>query len=278
VTTLTLAECRVCGAGYGHATVTITDYGRTLLNCYRCGAGFDSYVDELAGELGITVGALLSDPLTHLAPWLDDGARATRRKAPAPLPDHRALRRACAALWADAGRLAYLTQDRGLHRSTVRRYRIGFDGCYTFPVFRHARTVNIVDHRPWSHPRYVAARGHPAALYPNLPAGQAIVLVAGMMDALTGRQHDVPAVTTTCGTSLPEHLVARFNGRRVAVVFDAGEEDAAERAVHKLRAAGAASAWVVPLPLATGGDVNDWLVTHGRSRDELLVLIREARP
>jgi hypothetical protein len=98
-----------------------------------------------------------------------------------------------------------------------------------------------------------------------------------MMDALLGRQSGLPTVTSTAGAAVGRALFERFADRRVAVVFDAGEESRAERVARELTVANARSAWVVPLPLPEGGDVADWFVKYGRSRDELIELIREAR-
>ena len=281
--TTTLAQCPLC-ARPDKATVTVTEYGssrRTLMNCYACGQDWDTYVEAVAEELGIKLAELLSDPLRHLKPFMYDGRQSWReRKRVVPLPDRAALRRATSTLWADASLLGYYTETRGLTPAIIRRYRVGLEGCYWLPVFERRKLVNVVHHRPWAKPplkKYMAAEGHPAAFYPNVPTAGSLLLVAGMIDSLIGRQNDLPTLTSTAGAAVGNHLFAKLTDRKVAVLFDASEEAAAAKAVDKLRAVGAV-AWPVTLPLPPKDDVADWFVKHGRSRDELVELIVRARP
>jgi hypothetical protein len=72
----------------------------------------------------------------------------------------------------------------------------------------------------------------------------------------------------------------------VAVIFDVGEqaEKAADRAVELIRDSrgfdeGSVEAWPVRLPLPhEGDDLGDWFCKYGRTGDELMQLIRTARP
>lgn len=173
--------------------------------------------------------------------------------------------------------MAYLCRQRGLIRAQIGRYGLGWQGGYLFPVRGEGGDLlTVVTHRPWieGRGRYDVTRGSRAALYPTLPEGRAVVLVAGMFDALIGRQYGLPTVTTTCGARVPSELLAQFRDRRVAVVFDVGEEREAENVVSRLPC----EAWAVSLPLPQGGDVSDWFVAYKRSRKELLKVIREAQP
>lgn len=273
-----LSECPVCGAGYGHGQLTISETGRTLLNCFRCGNDCaPSYAHELASTLEVPLGELLRKPYEQLRPWIQPYSGPRRARAPVDLPSKEAVGHACRTLQGDTWRLRYYTETRGLTLHTVRRYRLGLEGCYLLPVFEGGRIVNLVHHRPWARPplkKYMGAAGHPAALYPNVPRRGPVLLVAGMIDALVARQCGLPAVTTTCGTALPAHLARRFRGKRVAVCYDAGEETSSARSVEKLLAAGASQAWVVSLPLPDKDDVADWFVKHGRTRADLLEEIR----
>lgn len=197
---------------------------------------------------------------------------------PAPLPTQQALRDAQRALWRHARRRGYLTRTRGLTRAYIRRYELGYFGGWVMPVRAESgELLTVVTHCPWlesGHGRYKVPDGSRAALYPTVPRGEAVVLVAGMFDALIGRQFGLPTVTTTCGALVPPELVEPFRDKRVAVVFDAGEQREAESVVGRLPC----EAWAVDLPLPEGGDVSDWFVKYGRSRAELLQLIIEARP
>ena len=60
----------------------------------------------------------------------------------------------------------------------------------------------------------------------------------------------------------------------VAVLYDSGEEARAEVTAGVLEYV-EAEAWVVELPLPDGGDLADWFTEYGRTREELLTLIKE---
>jgi hypothetical protein len=103
--------------------------------------------------------------------------------------------------------------------------------------------------------------------------------VAGEIDALSGLQMDLPAVTTTCGATVPQHLAALFTRCSVYVLFDVGELRAAKAAARQLLASGARSAQVLDLGhlgLPRGGDLND-LHRQGGTREDIVALVRLAQ-
>jgi hypothetical protein len=176
--------------------------------------------------------------------------------------------------------LGYLCQKRGLRASTLGRYRLGWDGeAFTLPVFGPGgKLVNLRRRRLAPLAKPIGLRGRGSQLYPDVPAGRGVLLLAGEFDALLARQKGLPfAVTTTCGTQLPEHLIRALAGRLVAVAYDVGEEAEAEKTVGKLRAADC-QAWVVRLELPrSGDDLTDWFVTYRRTRRDFFELIRRER-
>ena len=206
-----------------------------------------------------------------------------RAADPQELPADPTLRASERALWANPHHLRHLRVDRGARSPTIRRAGIVWDGyCYGLPVRANGKLMNYVEYRPWipsGHEgwprRYTAATGWLAALYPSLPPSGPLLLVAGMFCALIGRQNDLPTVSTTCGAVLPYHLLPRFAGRRVAVLYDLGEEREAQATVEKLRRV-ASEVWSVEYPSFDGKDLNDWFLA-GHTRAELIALIREAR-
>jgi hypothetical protein len=116
-------------------------------------------------------------------------------------------------------------------------------------------------------------------LYPDLPAGESLLLVEGEWDALVARQAGLPAMTGLLGMRWMSAWDVFVVGRRVAVAYDVGGEAAAEATVERLIAAGASAAWVVRLGLPNqGDDVCDWFTTYARSATALRRLIRESRP
>jgi hypothetical protein len=175
------------------------------------------------------------------------------------------------------------------------RFYVGFDrstGDLTLPAFagdayrRDCHGIEAIDgeivgelrRRPVDGAKVRAIRGHPRAPYPNLPATGPLLLVAGELDALTGRQLGLPAVTVS-GAKLPEHSEHAFRGRTVAVLFDAGpEEAAAQKIVQRLRAAGG-RAWAVRLSrlgFRDDYDLNDWL-RDGASPEDVRRFINDER-
>src|SRR5919205_934102 len=112
------------------------------------------------------------------------------RSADQPPPSEATVDGWCSALLARPDALTYLLETRGLTLETIKRYELGYDS------ERNAIT------------------------FPARDADGALLLVAGEIDALTGRQNDLPTVTTTCGTALPDHLAQRLAGRKVFVMYD----------------------------------------------------------
>jgi hypothetical protein len=226
-------------------------------------------------------GEIKADPLGWLAPYLT-GATRRREGRPALLPSEGEIAGWASRLLAEPHALDYLTETRGLSLQTIRRYELGTDGDNITIAVRDVSGAIVNLRRrsldPDAEPKVWGLYKRGAQLYPGLLPRGAILLVAGEIDALSGRQLRLPAVSTTCGATLPEYLVPDLVGRRVAVMFDAGEEDAMERVVGVLRDAGC-KAWAVrliKLGLAGDADLNDYLVAGG-SRERLVRLIRAER-
>jgi hypothetical protein len=94
-----------------------------------------------------------------------------------------------------------------------------------------------------------AHTGH-LPLYPSVPRGDLWMLVAGTWDVHSARQAGVPeAVTGLLGCQWNDAWNDHVAGKRVAVVYDVGELEAAHVTVQRLENAGAAEAWVVDLGL-----------------------------
>ncbi len=236
--------------------------------------------------------------------WLKDRAIAEplRRLEPSSIPKLAEIREWHEALFEFPKLVTYLKSERGISRRTIERNLIGFvrggqaprpypeRNAFTIPVFDAAGEVLTVRRRflgalPEDEDgRAVKAAslfGHPVALYPDLPSDGPLMLVAGEFDALAGRTHGLPTVTTTSGASLPDRLISGFHGRVVAVMYDAQESEQAiaTKVVERLRSGGA-DAWRVDLRDAGmdgGEDLADWLVSRGRSASELRKLANRAR-
>jgi hypothetical protein len=246
-----------------------------LYGCFTCrAAGVGDYLTALAEAMGTTKARLLEGPN-----GLGFEVGPPRRRAKtAPVPSWATIMGRHSRLLADDGAMAYLTAARGLTETTINIVHLGLsEAGIHFPVLRDRCPVNdVVRGRDGT---YKARAGRRARLYPGLPSVRGTtVLVAGMLDALLARQNGLKALTTTCGTSLPGPLLHPLSrdGRAIAVVYDVGEERAAERNAERLCAAGA-NAWAVRLPLDEGkADVADWFAKYGRSGERLRRVIERA--
>jgi hypothetical protein len=273
-------------------TVRISRSGAVLCGCFSHG------VEGVADALGVPVWKLLDDPARLLAAHAVPGARtATGRSRPEKLPTPAQLAGWEARLWSEPDAIAWL-KARGFTDETIRRAGIGygqFHGrppAFMLPVRNGIGGLLTLKERYWPElwtdkdgrehkSRTLLGRG--SHLCPALGETARVVLCAGEFDALKfGAEiaaagiEGVEVVSPTSGTAIKDELLEEFVGRSVPVVYDVGEEDAAERTVARLRETGA-DAWVVPLPLPRrGDDINDWFV-YGRSVKGLLSLIRRAR-
>lgn len=100
----------------------------------------------------------------------------------------------------------------------------------------------------------------------------------GEADTLCALSHGINACTQTggAGTWKPGFSAA-FRGREVVICYDhdqAGRDGAAKVALALSRAGATVRIVEWPDEMGDGEDLTDWLVTHGRSVDELLALAR----
>lgn len=280
--------CPLCdGAQKLDATYKQDSYGRWrwFIGCFsaNCPEG-PEYLAALADVVGARPWQILEDPVR----WLEHlGSCSSFLLTPAPLPAIGQIEGWHRALLTDKRALHYVARQRGLTRQTIRKYRLGFDGqAIVIPVIARGRRVVNVRRRFLSPrangPKIIGVRGHAAHLYPGMIRHGAFILCEGEFDALIARQYGLPAVTSTAGTSWSSSWNRYAAGRRIAVLYDAGEQPfqlARDRAVA-LVSAGAEHAWAVDLRsagLTSGQDITDWFVTYGFSAGKLLQLIRQSR-
>lgn len=273
--------CPVCGKANGTATLRVDRDGRLrwLVGCWSayCRAiPSGDWLRAAAAEVGApNGGALLVGPDVWLRPT---GRPRSGVERAAPLPSSSTVRSWALRLRRREPRLLrWAHTERGLNTTTLRRHRLGYDGAaLTLPVYAAGELVNVRRRAlaTGAEPRYRGLAGRGAQLYPDVPATGPVLLCAGELDALVARQAGLPAVSTTCGATLPSYLAPALAGRRVAVAYDAGEDPTLS--VGFLLAEGA-DAWPVTLPLDHGQDLTDWFVTHRRTARELRTLIRRTR-
>jgi hypothetical protein len=256
--------------------------------CEAAGLKQEEYLAPLAEAVGTTMAELLKDPLRSLEPYLGESANGSGGLRPPPMPMPESITEGHVGGWrsrllSEEEPLDYVRGERGLTLATIRRYQIGWDGdreTLTLPIRNgtgeiiNLRRRRLGPEQPWR-----GLLGRPCSFFPALRSRRWFLLCEGEFDAMLSIQAGLPAVTTTCGATLPDSLASELAalGRPVAVAYDVGAEWAAERSAAKLRAAGC-QAWVVRLGLPDeGADVSDWFLTYDRKRPELIGLIRRAR-
>jgi hypothetical protein len=284
-------ECALCGAVKGRANISART-GEWVISCWSCSQG--SYLFDLADFLKVPGGGytLKEDPERYLAPCIKRRVRTPNELA--PLPSEQDIRAWCRMRRNDPDVMHYLLAERSLNKRVVERARLGYDGrAITIPIY-DVQTRKLVNLRrrywpnaPASGGKYQGLTGRTignggVTVYPTLPDGS-VILVAGEFDALVLWSHGLPGITVTSGaaTRWRREWAWMVKGRRVAVIYDADpreQEQAISRAAE-LRREGA-EAWPVRLTeagLSDGEDVTDWFVKYGRTKADLLSLIKRER-
>lgn len=228
---------------------------------------------------------LLHDP----RPYVAVGPIRAERSFDSP-PSRASIDGWHAALLTSDAPLDYLLDQRGLTIETIKRFELGWDketDAITIPISDERHELHNVKRRylaPARDPKITGLR-RPAELYPIrvLEANPLTLVVAeGEFDCLLLNQHGIAAITSTAGTTWKREWDRHVFGRRVAVLYDAGDDsfEKAERRAGELLAAGARDAWPVDLSragFAPNEDVTDWFCKYGRSSVSLRRLISASR-
>ena len=256
------------------------DGGReVLLYCWICGNA-----NAISKASGIPVQRLLARRLpSELGPPIDRRHAGPIRQ-PYPPPAQSQIDDYCSKLFRTPEALHYLITTRGLTQQIIEHFQLGLDSranAVTIPVWGEDGELDNLRRRyldPDAKPKIKGLPGRPSALYPDIPRGGALLLVAGEFDALIGRQIGLPTTSSTCGTALPDPLARQLARRRVFVMFDVSEELAAAKAAGALRVVGA-EAIVVRLSLLglpKGSDLNDFHL-NGGTGEQIKALCRRER-
>jgi hypothetical protein len=251
-------------------------------HCFSCANDYSNaeYNAELRAR-NIWPYRIKQGDFSQLGPPL---GRSRRRAEPQPPPTEASVDGWCSGLLASPEGLRYLIQERGLTLETIQRYELGYDQdrhAITFPVRDEDGELVNVRRRflaPDADPKVIGL-ARPAVLYPDVPPEGGLLLVAGEIDALMGRQNGLPTVTTTCGTALPDHLAQQLARRKVFAMYDVGEEAAAARTVAKLRALGSPATVVElgALGLPAKADLSDFYCQGGKTWRLRALIRRQAR-
>jgi Toprim domain-containing protein len=179
-----------------------------------------------------------------------------------------------------------LLTRRGLQRSTLARFKLGWDGeRLVIPVRDPLDTlVNVRRYAMGSKAnKMVNWPGYGDAALWGLDALKMprVVLTEGEMDAILGRQYKFPTLSPTAGagTWLPEWNVL-FVSKDVYICYDVDEqgEAGARKVANQLRQA-ANRVFIMKLPLtAKGADLTDYFVNQGYGRQNFIDLMKATPP
>lgn len=195
---------------------------------------------------------------------------------------------------------AYLTKDRGISVSTLKTYKIGWDGeRYTIPIRNsYGICVNVRRYLPHAQgadkmisysvpgPDGRAFSGWGMnRLFPLsvLEASDTIILHEGEWDTLIQLSKGLPAVTTTAGAgSWSKQWTAKFTGKTVYVCYDADEPgQKGARKVATILHSVAKEVYIIRLPLKgtkDDKDISDYYLQHGNEKEEFQALLDTAKP
>jgi len=175
---------------------------------------------------------------------------------------------------------------RGLQRSTLRRYDIGWDGeRLVIPVRDEAgQLVNLRRYGMGLRAnKMVNWPGYGDATLYGLDAltQRRVILSEGEMDKLILRQYRFPSLTATAGAGTWFSEWNRyFAGKIVYICYDVDEggENGARKVANELRVA-AQAVHIIKLPLqAKGSDVTDYFVHQGHGRQSFIDLMKATPP
>lgn len=188
----------------------------------------------------------------------------------------------------DKEALDILKQTRGINENTIKDHQIGFDMIdrYLIPIYdEHGSCINIRRYNPLAKEMKMLSYGKGyggAYLYPidKLINNDSILLCEGEMDALIANQLGIPAVTLTGGAnSTIEPFINHFKGKSVYICYDvdnAGKKGAVKVA-NTLQGV-AKSVKIINLPITDipNGDLTDYIVKLGHTKEDLTKLMEQA--
>jgi len=183
---------------------------------------------------------------------------------------------------------SYLQNERGISDAVIDRYLLGWNGSrVTIPVFDRRgdfaffKLARDPEDKTDS-PKMLATPGAHAELYDwqtVLAKPDEIIICEGEFDRLVLESRGLAAVTSTGGAlTFRREWAEAF--REILQVYVCFDNDAAGRAGAERVARLIPHARIVNLPEEVGesGDVTDFLVRLGRSREEFQRVLEEAQP
>ncbi|GAI43274.1 unnamed protein product, partial [marine sediment metagenome] len=190
--------------------------------------------------------------------------------------------------------LSYLKEARGLNDEIISRYQVGFCSKHpnypkdkykrlAIPIRKNGKIINIrpkaIDKVKEGDPKtlpYCTGLPEATSLFPeDQLENDVIYLAEGELDALCAISHDLSAVSATGGAGAwKEKWTPLFKEKKVRVIYDCdtkGREGA--KKVAGILSSTASEVKVIDLGLNDKGDLTDWFVEYGKTKQELEELI-----
>jgi hypothetical protein len=263
------------------------NFGQGKFMCFsRCGGYSIAGLDKLLASDGP-----LPEPKVDAKPKDELAERRRKRRRAegtesAALPNERQIEAWRDSLAGNQVMLKQMINDRGLRKSTLHRYKIGYDGDRIIIPVRDplGQLVNVRRYKPgvkvnkmMNWPGY----GDAALWGMDALKEKRVFLHEGEMDALLQRQYGFPSLSTTAGagTWLPEWNV-HFVGKVVYITYDVDTqgEQGARKVANNLRNA-AETVYLVRLPLTVAGsDQTDYYVHQGYGKQNFIDLCKATPP
>lgn len=250
----------------------------------RCGGYAINTVYNLVQEGTAPERRVVAEPTDEVAARRRKRARAEGTKG--ALPEVAQLNEWHERLINKRDLMQELLTKRGLQRTTLARYRIGWDGeRITIPVFSDLK--ELVNVRRYS----LGAKANKMVNWPGY--GDAtlygvdalkqprVFLTEGEMDKLLGRQYRFPTLSATAGagTWLPEWN-GMFVGKIIYICYDLDDqgEQGARKVANSLRNV-AKQVFIVKWPMTVkGSDMTDYFVNQGYGRQNFIDLCKTTPP
>lgn len=208
------------------------------------------------------------------------------------LPTESQIRSWTRVLLGKPNALRKMTEDRGLTKQSIREHQIGWDGQrFTIPVRdENGELVNVRRYKPSARKHsqkmisWGTGWGEGRLLGWDLLTDESsrdVILHAGELDYIIGRQYGLPSVTHTSGENVFKmEWVKHFKGKRVFVAYD--DDKAGDKGALKVAQALKGNCdGVYRLRHNTGidgGDTTDYFVKCGGDAESFKILMKEAEP
>lgn len=213
---------------------------------------------------------------------------APSNAAAGKLPSEQRLEEFVDTLLASREKLRVMREKRGLTKETIEKFQIGWDGQrYTIPVRnRKKELVNVRRYNPNAKQgkdkmkSWAIGGGSRRLFLPDiLDHSDTVIITEGEMDAIIGRQHDLPTLSHTAGASAwDERWNEEFEGKIVYICYDC--DDAGRRGARRVARSlelFAKQVHIINLPLkGNGDDLTNYFVDQGYDAAEFYNLMKLA--